>query len=527
MSLATGSRQTFGKGEAKSLRTWSTLAASQALRKALPRTRARIALPQVGRKRGGSWSRVKRRLRRAARSTTNERQRRCAAVALVLAGADIVGAAPAWLVDRLFGTFLPGGVLIGIPVLIGSFWIAGLYSCCGPSPHERLRSRVIGIVAFIGVCVVLSGGALWVDAWYWWALGGLLLLFGFYAEVIARHVLIRLNLWGAATAFVGNDVSIEQLHRFLSAHPELGLRPVGRLTMGPMVSSGGHPDLPILGSIDEGARSGGPEIEFVVVAAPTDLARVSAATQRAANAPRVLLLREIGPVPTLWPRIRSLGPNLIGFELGGSLHASASLLIKRTVDLIVAVPMAMVLMPLVGILALGVKLADPGPAFYSQVRVGRDRRSFHVLKIRTMYCDADSRLERHLREHPAARAEWMRFCKLSNDPRILPYVGHLIRRASLDELPQFWNVIRGDMTLVGPRPFPAYHTERFDPEFQELRASVSPGLTGLWQVSSRSNGDLGVQKSEDLFYIRNRSLWLDLYILLQTIPAVVAAQGAR
>jgi Undecaprenyl-phosphate galactose phosphotransferase WbaP len=526
MSLATGSRRTFGEGEAKSLRTWNALAASQALGKALPRTRTGITPPQVGRKRGAQWGRVKRRLRWAARSITNESQRRRAAVTLMLAGADIVGAAPAWLVDRLFGPFLTGGVLIGIPVLIGSFWIAGLYSGCGPSPHERLRSRVIGIVVFTAVCLILSGGALRADAWYWWAQVGLLLLFGFYAEMIARHVLIRLNLWGAATAFVGNEVSIEQLHRFLSAHPELGLRPVGRLTMGPMASSGGHPDLPILGSVDGVARWGA-EIEFVVVAARTDLAHVSAATQRAANAPRVVLLQEIDPVPSLWPRIRMLGPNLIGFELGSSLHASLGLLIKRTIDLIVVVPMAVALVPLIGILALGVKLADPGPAFYSQVRVGRDGRLFRVLKIRTMYCDADSRLERHLREHPAARAEWMRFCKLSNDPRILPNVGHLIRRMSLDELPQFWNVIRGDMTLVGPRPFPAYHTERFDPEFQELRASVPPGLTGLWQVSSRSNGDLGVQKSEDLFYIRNWSLWLDLYILLQTIPAVVGAQGAR
>ena len=160
------------------------------------------------------------------------------------------------------------------------------------------------------------------------------------------------------------------------------------------------------------------------------------------------------------------------------------------------------------------------------MREGIDGQQIAVWKLRTMHVNGERLLESWFREHPEDRVEWARYFKLRHDPRVLPWIGKLLRRTSLDELPQLWSVLKGEMSLVGPRPFPDYHLEQFPAEFRALRTRVLPGLTGMWQVLARSDGDVEVQEALDTYYIRNWSPWLDLYILARTVSAVVMARGA-
>jgi lipopolysaccharide/colanic/teichoic acid biosynthesis glycosyltransferase len=143
-----------------------------------------------------------------------------------------------------------------------------------------------------------------------------------------------------------------------------------------------------------------------------------------------------------------------------------------------------------------------------------------------MHHNAVQVLQRYLAADPVETANWRRYYKLKRDPRVIRGIGWFLRRYSLDELPQLWNVLKGDMSLVGPRPFPEYHLENFSAEFRALRASVMPGVTGFWQVSARSDGDLQTQEAEDTYYIRNWSLWLDIYILLRTIRTFIMPNAA-
>jgi Undecaprenyl-phosphate galactose phosphotransferase WbaP len=241
--------------------------------------------------------------------------------------------------------------------------------------------------------------------------------------------------------------------------------------------------------------------------------------------PSVVIIPDLFGIQSLWITSRDLD-GILGLEVKKNLLLPSNRLLKRVLDYSIAVPLFLVTAPLIALCAIWIKLQSPGPAFFRQEREGKNGRRLTIYKLRTMHPDAERVLEEYLNANPQERESWSQYYKLKKDPRVLRGIGSFLRRYSFDELPQLWNVLRGDISLVGPRPFPYYHLESFSAAFRELRAGVMPGITGLWQVSERSDGNLLVQEAEDSYYIRNWSVWLDIYILLKTAGALLSPKGA-
>jgi Undecaprenyl-phosphate galactose phosphotransferase WbaP len=199
-------------------------------------------------------------------------------------------------------------------------------------------------------------------------------------------------------------------------------------------------------------------------------------------------------------------------------------ILKRAMDILVIVLSLPVLLPVIFLVAIMVRLTSPGPVFFSHRRICRDGAFFSMWKFRTMCVNSSDVLEQYLAKHPKARMEWKKTHKLRVDPRITS-VGLFLRRTSLDELPQIWNVLRGQMSLVGPRPIVAAEVEKYAERFDHY-CRVKPGVTGLWQVSGRSELTYADRVALDCQYVERWSLWSDVKILLRTCRSVMNRDGA-
>ena len=198
--------------------------------------------------------------------------------------------------------------------------------------------------------------------------------------------------------------------------------------------------------------------------------------------------------------------------------------LQRAIDLVLTFLALLFLLPLMSTIALAVWLSDRGPVFFGHNRVGHMGQTFRCWKFRSMAVDGEKILEAYLEESPLARAEWERDHKLRNDPRITP-LGRLLRKTSLDELPQLWNVLIGEMSLVGPRPIVVAEIPRYKSYFEDY-CRCRPGITGLWQISGRNDVTYDQRVALDVRYARTRSTWLNLSIMINTIPAVLLRKGS-
>ena len=197
---------------------------------------------------------------------------------------------------------------------------------------------------------------------------------------------------------------------------------------------------------------------------------------------------------------------------------------SRLLDVLGAAALLILFAPFMVLIALAIYIATPGPIFFAQTRIGRDGKLFECYKFRTMAVDAEARLANLLATDPAARLEWGRDHKLRNDPRIVG-IGRFLRKSSLDELPQLWNVLRGEMSLVGPRPIVSGELPRYG-KYIVYYMAVRPGLTGLWQINGRNDVSYRRRVAYDVIYARKSRTGDNLRILLMTVPSVVASRGS-
>lgn len=390
-----------------------------------------------------------------------------------------------------------------ILLLVGAFSyglgvaLLELYPGRGKLGPTRIRLRalmvLIGFVSPAVVGLLLQSPQFEQAAVECVSVGVMLFFFGAFFELVAIHFADMLGFWRSQAVFVGDPKLGARIKNDLEIYPELGLELVDD-------NDGAWPST--LMHLDTFERSGAGQAVGVQV---MDAFVVDTAS----------------PLPVYYPAGRTSG----GRRRGGK--EVVAIVLKRMIDIAGAAVALAVLSPVLLATILGVYLADGGPVFFCQERGGQDEKKIRVWKIRSMYRDAQQRLDSVLAADPAAQKEWDQFFKLSNDPRVLPGIGTFIRTTSIDELPQLWNVLNGEMSLVGPRPFPQNHLDVFSAEFRALRARVVPGISGLWQVTLRSNGDIKAQERLDRAYIEGWSLWLDLYILFRTPIAMLTFHGAK
>lgn len=199
--------------------------------------------------------------------------------------------------------------------------------------------------------------------------------------------------------------------------------------------------------------------------------------------------------------------------------------VKTAFDYILTLVGAVFISPLLVYIAYRIKKEDPGPVFFAHTRIGKDGKPFPCYKFRSMVVNSQEMLQKYLAKNPAAREEWERDFKLKDDPRVTP-IGKFLRSTSLDELPQIFNVLRGEMSLVGPRPVIQEELDKYYGETAKLYCTVKPGITGLWQVSGRSDIGYDERVALDATYIKYRSMWGDIVILWKTIGVVLMKKGA-
>jgi Undecaprenyl-phosphate galactose phosphotransferase WbaP len=406
----------------------------------------------------------------------------------------------------------------------------GLYPTIGLGAVEELRRLTI-TTSLVFVCIAALAFSVHSPYTYsrftFFATWLLALAFVPFGRAAARALLTRWQLWGEPVVIVGPHPQADEVSKLLRDHPKIGLRPtvacpasacravLGRYTDHLITNTGGN---------ESCAHCPAPTARVALVIY-SDRNEIEAIRDKYRDIyQRVILLHSKDRGLNLSSvTVREFG-GLIGLEIRQNLLDRWAQLEKRLIDVVVSAVGIFVLAPFLALVALLIYLDSPGRIIYRQKRLGKGGKVFSLLKFRTMHLNADEVLKDYLARDPALKQKWDLYQKLDKDPRITR-VGRLLRRFSIDELPQLWNVFIGEMSLVGPRPIMLSQQEMYGKAYEHY-IRVRTGMTGLWQVSGRNKTTFARRAGFDVQYVYNWSIWLDVYILVRTLWVVLARDGA-
>lgn len=413
-------------------------------------------------------------------------------------------------------------------VFIAVYGLVGLYSGVAISPPDELRratlSSTLVFLVLSAATVYLRGATRLFTATLFLAMVLSIVLLPLMRSAL-RRVLAKRPWWGSPAVVYGAGPDGRRVVSTLLSQPGLGLKPVAVVDDDSSGVTAIHGVPVVAGHELRCAGNHECRLAYAVVAMPTvPSSRFLEMIERdRLHFSHVLMIPNLSDFSSLWVSPKSVG-GMLGLEVCQQAFMRERQWPKRALDLVLTIIGGLAILPLIALLALWIRLDSPGPAFYQQKRIGQDGKQFNAWKFRSMVRDADRILDRYLEMNPDLRAEWESMHKLRRDPRVTRS-GRFLRKTSLDELPQLWNVLKGEMSLVGPRPIVQAEIAKYGQRFG-LYTKVKSGLTGLWQISGRSDTSYEDRVNLDAFYVKNWSVWLDLYILFRTIETVIFRQGA-
>ncbi|AFY68684.1 Undecaprenyl-phosphate galactose phosphotransferase, WbaP [Thalassoporum mexicanum PCC 7367] len=410
-----------------------------------------------------------------------------------------------------------------------AYAFSGLYPGVGIRPHEELKKLTIS-TTLIHLAIAASAflsksandrsrGALIIA----WILALFLVPLG---RTITRSLFAKRSWWGVPVLLLGAKEEGQLLAKRLIEQPGMGFKPVAIFDDNPNPHVGLATHLPIYSPLAEAPKLARQmRIKHAILCLPESHPHKMAALLQKLDStfPYVIVVPGFFDSINIWITARDLG-GLMGLEIKHNLLFASSQVCKRSIDLILTIAGGLTILPFLILIALLIKLDSRGSIFYAQERMGINGSRFQALKFRSMHENAEVKLQQILTEDHELRQEYEVFHKLRHDPRVTR-LGRFLRKYSLDELPQIWNVIKGDMSLVGPRAYMPSELEKMNSS-ENMILRVLPGITGLWQVRGRNNFSFQERLDIDVYYVRNWSLSLDLYLLVSTIRVVLMGKGA-